>query len=190
MTTKESGVYRILLGGEWFYIGSSNNLKRREQDHLSSLKRGDHSNPIMQNIYNQHQVFVFEVLELCPIDNLLKIEQKHLDLYSGDKNNINISYIAGSPMKGRKHSDSTRIKMSKSWKGVPKSESHKMSISYALKTSPVAKEQRDKLRVSLSVRQAQGAAHKGKPKSAEQRAKMSLARKKWWEKKREGVNNG
>lgn len=66
------------------YIGSSINLRRRLQVHISHLQKQIHHNKHLQAAFNKYgqKSFVYCVLEICePIkDTILFLEQKYLDL--------------------------------------------------------------------------------------------------------------
>ena len=144
-TMAKSGIYRINLGNGWFYIGSSANMGGRKQNHLSDLNRQKHCNQKMQAIYNKYQVFKFEVLFECAIEELIIKEQVLLDAHFTDGKCANICPTAGSSL-GYKHSAESRAKMSvakqnvsaetrakisTALKGVPKSDEHRAKISAA-----------------------------------------------------------
>lgn len=64
---------------EQSYIGSSINLKRRHNDHMSRLKANKHSNKHFQNIYNKYKDnMVYEIIEYVyfpeTYDNIIKRE--------------------------------------------------------------------------------------------------------------------
>ena len=157
----KSGIYRINLGNGWFYIGSSANMGGRKQNHLSDLNRQKHCNQKMQAIYNKYEVFKFEVLFECAIEELIIKEQVLLDAHFTDGKCANILPNAGSSL-GYKHSAETRANMSGARKGkIPSDES----------------------RAKMS------AAKKGVPKSDEHRLKLSESGKiRWKEKKAKGAN--
>ena len=110
---KSSGIYRINLGNDWFYIGSSANMGRRKRNHLSELVAQKHCNQKMQRVYDKYQIFEFEILFECPVDELLSKEQVLIDAHFTDGKCANICPTAGSPL-GMKHSPETRAKMSSS----------------------------------------------------------------------------
>lgn len=82
--SKCCGVYKITcLENGKFYIGSSKNIKRRWNNHRWNLRNGKHHNYFLQSDWNLYgeDVFVFEVLELCNVEDQFKLEQKYLDEY-------------------------------------------------------------------------------------------------------------
>lgn len=70
------GIYKISLGADKEYIGSTNNLKARCQSHLSALSNGTHKNIPLQQDYEKfgESHFVFDVIDVCQNHKLLKEE--------------------------------------------------------------------------------------------------------------------
>jgi group I intron endonuclease len=126
-------VYRITIGGQHIYVGSSTCLSRREYQHLLLLKKGKHGNTYMQNAWNKHQAIVFEVLERCEIDAVIALEQKYLDEVFGQELCMNICSTAGSRL-GVPHSDEVRKKMSANSSRHKLTDGHKERLRY--KRSP------------------------------------------------------
>lgn len=67
------GIYKItntLTNG--VYVGKSVFLERRFSEHMNSLSRGKHENPLLQNTYNKHgpEVFTFEVIEYTSLETI------------------------------------------------------------------------------------------------------------------------
>jgi len=113
----KSGVYRIDLGNGWFYVGSSQDLVKREGKHRWELDRGDHGNKIVQNVFNKYREFDFIILGRYPVGEILEHEQVLLDKHFKDPKCANIAPFAGRSMAGRKASDATRSKMTASRMG-------------------------------------------------------------------------
>lgn len=95
MTT---GVYQIVneVNGKK-YIGSSINIENRYKTHLSNLRNNKHPNKKLQNAANRYGLnkFYLQILEICEPDELLTIEQDHID--SADKDTLyNLTFIANS----------------------------------------------------------------------------------------------
>ena len=147
-TMAKSGIYRINLGNDWFYIGSSANMGRRKRNHLSDLNRQKHCNQKMQAIYNKYQIFEFEILFECPVDELLSKEQVLLDAHFTDGKCANICPTAGSRV-GIKHSPETRAKMSAAHKGVPLSAETRAKMSVTKQN--ISDESRAKMSESAKI---------------------------------------
>lgn len=135
------------------YIGSAIDLQKRiEDDHIHTLERNKHPhNPILQYAWNKHyekEGFVWWLLETCAPETTLEREQYYLDLYRPFKDEFggfNISHYAISGMKGRKHSEETKQKLSENHKGMhnsPETEFKKGMPSWnkGKKCSPQARE--------------------------------------------------
>jgi group I intron endonuclease len=104
----ESGVYKISFNeGKYFYIGSSQNLAERRFKHLSDLKRKQHVNKKMQNVYDKYKDYDFKVIEYVPTEILITTEQFYLDSL---KPNVNILMKAYSTY-GYKHSEESIDKL-------------------------------------------------------------------------------
>ncbi len=79
-----SGIYKITsLSTGRFYIGSSCRIKSRMKAHYRELMRGTHQNRFLQRCFDKHgsSNFKFEIIEERKKEDLLKFEQKYLDLY-------------------------------------------------------------------------------------------------------------
>lgn len=107
-----SGIYKIKnLCNEQFYIGSSNNLKKRKAGHFSELERNVHKNNHLQSSYNLYgkESFEFEVIEYCESRHLIEREQYWIDQY--DFNLLyNIRHTANSNL-GLVTSEETKKKL-------------------------------------------------------------------------------
>lgn len=82
------GIYRIRIGNR-SYIGSSMNLHIRRNQHLSDLKHNRHCNRFLQNAYNKHKEFEFEILEGCKAttdDKLRELEKLYIEVYKPEFN--------------------------------------------------------------------------------------------------------
>jgi len=143
------GVYKIKIGN-FIYIGSSKNLIKRKNNHLSKFQLNSHYNNKLQSAYNKYKNFEFEIIELCLPEERLNSEQKWIDSIWGDKNCANLRKKAESPLgmkrsqeaidksvksrAGYSHSEETRKKISSSNKGRIISEETKNKISLTVKT--------------------------------------------------------
>lgn len=94
------GIYKITnIKNNKFYIGSTNNLKRRKKEHFSLLKKNKNHCKILQRAYNKYgeDAFIFEVLAYCPKEYLFKLEQWFVDTLKPQYNSclINVSVPIG-----------------------------------------------------------------------------------------------
>lgn len=116
MAEKISGIYRIVCvkNGRYYY-GSTKNVNRRWNAHKQQLRKGAHSNPIIQRSWNKHgeESFRIELIEMVTDGKLLEAEQIYLDKYVGKSNCMNVAKNALSPMRGRKLSEKSKLLMSK-----------------------------------------------------------------------------
>lgn len=103
------------------YIGSSENLYNRIiKDHLCILKREKYSKETNLLLFNYCKKYGIEniewyLLESCLPQETLIIEQKYLDIYRPFVNEFggfNLAHNASAPMKGRKHSENVKKRLS------------------------------------------------------------------------------
>ena len=113
------GIYRIQIG-PYYYLGQSADLKRREKAHLYRLKKGKHTNPKMQAVWEKYQDFSFKVMIECDIDQLNHLEQSALDIHYGYDDCMNIAKDAQASRRGMTHSEESKRKMSEAQKGKRK----------------------------------------------------------------------
>lgn len=129
-----SGVYMIknILNNKC-YIGSSYHINKRKRVHFKSLAKGSHHSQILQRAYNKYgeSNFSFEILFTCPKEFNLKLEQIFIEEL---KPEYNICEIAGSPL-GRKISEETRRRISKSLIGNKRNSGNKASEKTKIKMS-------------------------------------------------------
>jgi group I intron endonuclease len=136
------------------YVGSSNKINHRKNQHISALRLKKHSNKKFQNAYDKYgeENFSFSILEECPKEILIEREQFWIDFYESFKPkkgyNLNskaergvfseeskrkISENHKRYWKGKTFSIEHRNKMSKNnskfWKGLKLNESHKRKLS-------------------------------------------------------------
>lgn len=60
------GIYLLTFTNGDTYIGRSSNIRKRIYNHSDALKNNRHKNKMMQNIYNKHGEFTWELLESVP----------------------------------------------------------------------------------------------------------------------------
>lgn len=156
---KACGIYKIVNNSNGkYYVGSSSDIEgNRWIDHKSALRNGTHKNSHLQNAWNKYgeHNFGFHIVENTTKDNLLKLEQKYLDIAKNEKEKCyNQTFLAGKVeftddlrkrlsevhkrrliikenhnMYGRHHTEESKMKMSSSHKG------NKLSLSARLKIS-------------------------------------------------------
>lgn len=95
-TDKICGVYKITcIINMKSYIGSSKNIHGRWNIHIYQLNKDIHCNSILQNSWNKYGEinFIFEIIEECDIDSLLKREKFWIDYYDCLESGFNIAKI-------------------------------------------------------------------------------------------------
>jgi len=163
-----AGIYKVSIG-PWIYWGQTKDFTKRNMQHLSSIKRGKHKNPILQNAYNKYQEYEFEIIAVVddPIERS-EWEQQIIDVWFGSENCANINPRADVPP---------------SWKGKTLSDEHKAKLSVSKRGGPNPNKGKPcKLRKPMSeeTKARMSASRKGKargPMSEEQKAKISASKK-------------
>lgn len=130
-----SGIYQIrnLINGKR-YIGSARCFRIRWNSHRTYLRKGQHHSRHLQASWRKHgqESFVFEILELCHAESLIRREQAWLDR---ERPEFNICPTAGSTF-GRYHSSETRAKIADramGRKAPPRSPEYRRKISARFK---------------------------------------------------------
>ena len=101
MDNNKSGIYVIRNSiDDRVYIGSAVNIRQRFKTHERSLQLGSHSNKHLQRFYNKYGLGVlnFQIIEVCPQDYLIQLEQLYIDSYDFNKDLFNIAPTAGSTL--------------------------------------------------------------------------------------------
>ena len=160
-----AGIYLITcLSSGAFYVGSTNNWRRRRACHLAGLRHNKHPNPKLQRAFSKYGEanFTFLLVEPTKTEFLLAVEQSYLDwAFHQDRCCLNIAKNAKAPGRGLKHSRETRRLLSAMKKGV--------TYPYRPR-KPLSDEHKAKLRSRMLGRTAtpstklkMAAAHAGKP---------------------------
>lgn len=149
----KTGIYQIrnLLNGD-LYIGSAQlSFYRRNQQHWSALRKGNHHSIHLQRAVNRDGLenFVFEVIEECIVSDCLVREQHFIDLLKPSYNickearsrkgikitdPIRLEKCRLALAKGRANqTDESRAKMSMYHRGRKKTKEHAMKVGTASK---------------------------------------------------------
>ena len=149
-----SGIYCIEnITTKVKYIGSAKVIKRRWQEHVKHLKKGNHKNKHLQSSWIKHgqEDFNFYILEVVDFDNLILKEQFWLDEISKNSEiynkNMNVNGFHG-----RSHSQETKIKISETKKNQnlktihsPETRKKISQILTGVKRKPLSEEHKEKI---------------------------------------------
>jgi group I intron endonuclease len=127
-----SGVYAIVNKANGHrYVGSSADIERRWQKHVSLLETNKHHNLHLQHAWNKYgkDNFDFVLLFECTSDSLLDHEQDYINKIMPE---YNICVTAGSRL-GIPHSEATKNKLAIANIGKKQSEETKSKRGNALK---------------------------------------------------------
>lgn len=159
---KLPGIYIIEVGPRTFYVGQTNNLRKRQYVHRSTLHAGTHHNDQLQRSFNKHGDFRYRALFVCEQSELNSYEEAVIANYWEDPAFANIAQFPGSPTRGTKRSAETLAKMSAALKGKRRTPEQRAQMS----------ERRRGYRHKDETRKKIAEAHRGKPKPYAQRAKL------------------
>jgi group I intron endonuclease len=132
------------------YVGSTNDIQRRQREHNKCLRKGNHPNPKLQEAFNRNAVIEYEVIPTATRDEAYAMEQKLMDDYRAGGNLLNISPVANNSIPGWKqpeesiermrlsstgksHTEESRQKMSDMRRGIPKSDEARAKHSETLR---------------------------------------------------------
>lgn len=141
-----TGIYLIRNTiNDKIYVGSSKNIRRRIQEHLSKLKLNKHPNKHLQNHFNKYkESLYFEIIQECEQKDLLKVEQYWITTLSPKFNNSLIA-ISNSK-KGRTNEFKEKMRLLNIGKKL--SEEHKRKIGDSSKGKILSKKTIEKIRKS------------------------------------------
>lgn len=167
------GVYAIVhRATERRYIGSSNAIENRWRQHVSELSRGKHHSSHLQNAWRKYgaEAFDFVVLEICGADERCDREQAWLDV----TRSADAAYGFNHSMTAHVATPSVegRARISASRKGKtfgPRAPEVGRKIAASLRGKPQTAERRAKISAALMGKT------KGRPHSSEHTEKIRLA---------------
>jgi len=110
------GIYKITnTKNNKIYIGSSVDVKKRNEKHFWMLKKGIHDNKFLQSSYNRDgkESFIFDTIEMCDKKDL--VEKENYYILKNKSNDMNFGYnlCLVSDSRKNKLSDKTKIQLSK-----------------------------------------------------------------------------
>lgn len=101
------GIYKITNrhNGK-VYIGQSNDIERRKEQHFGALNKGKHENRTMQLDYNMYSSdFAFEVLEECYLSRLNERERYWINYFNSTDKRYGYNNTKGGGIRRRKNKD-------------------------------------------------------------------------------------
>lgn len=99
------GIYKITntYNGK-VYIGQSQDIEKRIEQHLTALQKKKHENKLMQKDYNMFSsAFSFEVLEECSLSLLNEAEKRWIAYYDSSNSMKGYNQNKGGAYKHRKN---------------------------------------------------------------------------------------
>lgn len=111
----EPGIYIIRsTANHKVYIGSAYRLSFRLSQHLYAIRKLKHHSKHLQKHFYKYDngTLSFNLLEVCPVENLIEREQFYLNKFNPFRNNgFNTSEIAGTN-RGFKNTEEAKLRMS------------------------------------------------------------------------------
>lgn len=182
-------IYQIrnLVNGR-IYVGQTHDFKTRRINHLSSLRHGNHVNPILQQSFSKHgeAAFEFTILEEVSSDTLEGLKRAlevRESCWIAEFDSVNTGYnICQSSCSrlGTKLTEEQKKRIQKASTGRKHSLETLKLLSHLARNR--TEEHKRKLResknyISLETRQKISKAHKGRVRSAEHAYRLSVAHK-------------
>lgn len=163
-------IYAIInIIDDKLYVGQAADKDYRWREHRKQLRGFYHHNLYLQHAWSKYgeQSFIFVVLEV--LDDISKLNDRESHWARILSADYNIA-LAGQGMRGYKHTDQARLNMSKSHKGKSfHTEERKRLLSEQMKGNKLnlgSKQSAERI-------EARAKLHRGKPKSAEHKAKIA-----------------
>ena len=186
MEDKICGIYMIKnkVNGN-VYIGQAADIYERWEEHISLLRRGKHVNNHLQRAWNKYgdDNFEFSIVEECDENALNDREIYWIAEYDSHHNGYNQT-LGGGGVRGFKHDEETKQRISESlkgdnapWYGKRRSEETKVKIGQASKerwSNPGNHPMYGKHHTEES-KEKMSESHKGKILSDEHKEKLSKA---------------
>lgn len=164
--TSISGIYLITCERQGslplYYVGQSQNVKRRFTVHRHALNAGTHVNARLQAAWLKYgeAAFSFELLGTCDLSKLDELEQWFLDEMVGHPRVLNLASSVVAPSRGRKWDEASRRRMSEARRGIAISPETRALLSAANMGK----------KASARAREKMSASRKGRPQSESHRA--------------------
>lgn len=197
------GIYKIVHEPTGrCYVGQSQDVERRMNDHLKSLENKKHPNEHLQNAWDKYgeEQFSFEIVEACNLDFLSEREQFWIDNLDSE---FNKSRCVESFWRGMRHSEKTLEKMSRVQKGnshasgYRHTEEAKRKIAESARGRKHTEEAKRKIsdskkgkKLSDKHRKTLSEAHKGNPKTlfALSKASSALRGVRWSQERKDALS--
>lgn len=181
------GIYKVInLINNKLYIGQSKQIYKRLEDHYYNLSNNRHRNKHLQNSWNKHgeENFLFEILEVCDIENLDTIEKHYISLYNSMNRDFGYNNESGGN-KGKTKSLESRLKISISRMGKYSGKDHPMygkprteATKYKLKLALTGRHHTEETKQKMSkAKKGENHPFFGKKLSEEHCKNMSIANK-------------
>lgn len=179
---EQSGIYVIIniVDGNK-YVGSSIDLKRRQQRHFSDLKNNKHDNILLQSAFNKYgEKFIkFIVLEYINKENLVEREQFYINFFNSAQKGYNLAQVANNNL-NYIFTPEVRKKISDAHKGIPLTEEHKKRIGDSIRGMKHTEETKKKMSHSHKGKIPWNKGRKGiwkhKPESIEKMKKPHIGK--------------
>lgn len=102
------------------YVGRTNNPDQRRRSHFSQLRKGNHSNPKLQNSFNKYgeDNFIFEIVDTALEKDIYDKEYEWFKFFDFDADTLFNCHFQthGGPKIWKPHSEESKQKLSKSLK--------------------------------------------------------------------------